>query len=715
MSRLNDLLRQLEANEKTAAIAKELRTEYDALVDRRAFGLNFERHTPETVELPGRTIRRGDKVHVLPERGKNPTAENSRLWRVVAIDRSAGIATVEDTAVQPAETQERPLTELVVVAEFRDPIYPGLVSTGKVECGGDKPFHAVINAENYHALQTLLFTHRGRVDCIYIDPPYNTGARDWKYSNDYVESDDLYRHSKWLAFMERRLLLARDLLNPEESVLIVTIDEREQSRLALLLEQVFPEASTSMVTSVISPQGSARPGSFSRVEEYLFVVRIGGSEVQRTGDDMLIEAEKAVDAPVWFSMIRSGTDARREDSKNLFYPIFVEESSRRIVDVGDALPLGDARTSVPDRPGLRTIWPIRRDGSEGRWQLSASTFREYARDGFAKVGEKNPAGNFAIMYIRTGDRARILAGDIERQGTDQFGYAIYRRVGGASSSRIPKSVWNKLSHDAGKQGSMLVSSLLGGRKFPFPKSLYAVEDAIRFFVLDKPEAVVVDFFGGSGTTGHAVMRLNKLDGGRRRSIVVTNNEVSFEEQRALRARGLRPGDEEWDRFGICEWITKPRLKAAITGKTPDGEPVKLDYKFNGEFPMKEGLQENVEFFTLTYEAPLRVSSSREFARVAPLLWMRAGSQGRRIDDVSAGFDVVDTYGVLADLDQTEPFLKAIAAREAEGAEIRMAFVVTDDDRLFTSVCRDLPEHVEAVRLYEAYLRNFEIEAGRSTR
>ena len=133
------------------------------------------------------------------------------------------------------------IEDLVVVAEFRDPIYPGLVSTGKIERGGDKPFHTVINAENFHALQTLLFTHRGKVDCVYIDPPYNTGARDWKYNNDYVEGDDHYRHSKWLAFMERRLLLAKELLNPDDSVLIVTIDEKEYLRLGLLLEQIFPE------------------------------------------------------------------------------------------------------------------------------------------------------------------------------------------------------------------------------------------------------------------------------------------------------------------------------------------------------------------------------------------------------------------------------------------------------------------------------------------
>jgi adenine-specific DNA-methyltransferase len=643
-----------------------------------------------------------------------PTKLDETLWRFLAIDGTTATVLLEplDAPVDgelPTAVTEVTIHDLVVVAEFRDSIYPGLVSTGKVERGGDRPFHTVINAENYHALETLLFTHRGRVDAIYIDPPYNTGARDWKYNNDYVEGDDLYRHSKWLAFMERRLLLAKELLDPDDSVLIVTIDEKEYLRLGLLLEQVFPSGVIQMVSSVISPQGSARPGGFSRVDEYIFFVRIGVSTVQRTGDDMLIETEKAVDAPVWFSMIRSGTGARREDSKNLFYPIFVDESSRKVVDVGEPLPVSTPRTAVPDRPGMLTVWPIRRDGSEGRWQLSASTLREDVAAGFAKIGEKNPAGNYAVMYIRSGDRVRISSGDIVESGMDSWGNAIYDRVGSNSSSRIPKSVWNKLSHDAGKQGSMLVSRMLGGRKFPFPKALYAVEDALRFFVGAKPDAVIVDFFAGSGTTAHAVMRLNKQDGGRRQSISVTNNEVAANEQASLRKEGFRPGDAEWERWGICEHITKPRIEAAITGKTPDGGPIKGEYRFRDEIPMSEGFEENVEFFTLTYEAPLRVASNREFIKVAPLLWMRAGSVGRRIDDISGGWDVADAYGVLADLDKTEDYLKAIA----DGADLlNVAFVVTDEDRLFESVARELPEHVEPVRLYEAYLRNFEIESGR---
>jgi adenine-specific DNA-methyltransferase len=266
MSRLNDLLRELRSREPV--LARDLEREVAALADRRAFGLNFERHVPEAVELPGRKARRGDKVRILPERGQMPKRADEKLWRVVGIDRSARTAELEclaaptpnpreptvDSGEARHKTRTAALDDLVVVAEFRDPIYPGLVSTGKVHRGGDKPFHTVINAENFHALQTLLFTHRGKVDAIYIDPPYNTGNKDWKYNNDYVESDDLYRHSKWLAMMERRLEIARELLRTS-GTLVVTIDEHEVHRLGLLLDQVFPECAKQMVTIVNNPKG----------------------------------------------------------------------------------------------------------------------------------------------------------------------------------------------------------------------------------------------------------------------------------------------------------------------------------------------------------------------------------------------------------------------------------------------------------------------------
>ena len=124
--------------------------------------------------------------------------------------------------------------------------------------------------------------------------------------------------------------------------------------------------------------------------------------------------------------------------------------------------------------------------------------------------------------------------------------------------------------------------------------------------------------------------------------------------------------------------------------------------------MADGFNENVEFFTLTYEAPLRVASNREFDKIAPLLWMRAGSRGRRIDDISSGWDVADTYGVLADLDHTGDFIKAVGGKRGRGDRLRSH----GRGPLFESVVANCPTTSSPVRLYEAYLRNFEIESGR---
>ncbi|MBP6901799.1 MAG: hypothetical protein KBC73_17010 [Burkholderiaceae bacterium] len=274
MSRLTDLLAQAKA--KDSQLGADLEREFKVLSARLPFGLNFERHSPEAVELPQRSVRKGDKVRVLPERGTTAKGDD-RLWRVARINKAGEIRSADLELLDSAQivTQTVALDDLVVVAEFRDTIYPGLASTGRIERGGDKPYHSVINGENNHVLKALTFSHRGKVDVIYIDPPYNTGAKDWKYNNDYVEGDDLYRHSKWLAMMERRLLVASELLNPAGSALIVTIDEKEYLRLGLLLEQMFPEARIQMVSDQINPANVARKGGFGRSDEYIYFVMQG--------------------------------------------------------------------------------------------------------------------------------------------------------------------------------------------------------------------------------------------------------------------------------------------------------------------------------------------------------------------------------------------------------------------------------------------------------
>ena len=270
-----------QARAKDPQLAADLEGEIRQLTQGRRFGLVFERHQPEGVELPGRPIRVGDTVRVLPPRGSTHGGDSVR-WRVTSLRRTSdGVLANLESEGDEAERETRSVStaDLVAVAGIQDRIFPGLVETGRVERGGDKPFHTVINAENFHALEMLTYTHRHKVDCIYIDPPYNTGAKDWKYNNDYVESDDDYRHSKWLSFMERRLQVARELLNPEDSVLIVTIDEKEYLRLGMLLEQTFPEARIQMISTLINPAGTARADSFNRTNEFIYFVRLGKAEI----------------------------------------------------------------------------------------------------------------------------------------------------------------------------------------------------------------------------------------------------------------------------------------------------------------------------------------------------------------------------------------------------------------------------------------------------
>ncbi len=170
MSRLTDLIARVRA--KDGMLGEELEREFKVLASRRAFGLNFERHKPESVELPGRPVRRGDKVRILPPRGTTQRGDQ-RLWRVTRIegDGEARLAQLALIDAETPETAKVAVADLVVVAEFRDYIYPGLVSTGRVTRGGDKPFHTVINGENFHVLEALTYTHRGKIDAIYIDPP----------------------------------------------------------------------------------------------------------------------------------------------------------------------------------------------------------------------------------------------------------------------------------------------------------------------------------------------------------------------------------------------------------------------------------------------------------------------------------------------------------------------------------------------------------------
>ncbi len=706
MSRLTDLIAQAKA--KDPSLGYELEREFKTLASRRSFGLNFERHRPENVELPGRPVRKGDKVRVLPERGLSKKGDQ-RLWKARKISGRNNKRTAQIELINADEPERKDVSveDLVVVAEFQDYIYPGLVSTGKVERSYNRPFHTVINAENFHALEALTFTHRGKIDAIYIDPPYNSGAKDWKYNNDYVEKDDMYRHSKWLAFMERRLKISKELLNPQNSALVCSIDEKEYLNLGLLLKQTFPEARIQMVSSVINAKGIIRDNEFSRTNEFLFFCFLGNHRI------MPEQKEVDNDKVRWASLRRSDVESARGTPKGgpeQFYPIYINEKTGKIEGIGQPLRHNEEASTAPKKPGCITVLPIREKGDvlEMNWGLTIPTLKQRLEKGYVKaVISGKQKKKITIYYLTSGQIVDIEKGNIVVEGYDEAGSAIIAYADGKKSN--PTTQWAKDSHNAQSHGSDLLRELLPKRDFPFPKSLYAVEDILRILVGDNKEAAILDFFSGSGTTAHAVMRLNKQDGGRRQCISVTNNEVAPTEQNDLQKKKLRPGDKDWEKWGICDYITKPRIKAAITGKTPEGSKIKGEYKFTDEFPIADGFEENAEFFTLTYETPVAVSHNRAFSRIAPLLWMRAGSQGKRIDKIPQnGWDVADTYGILLDLDKASKFCKEIESREG----IHIAYIVTDDDRRFQSVARRLPENIEPVRLYESYLTNFRFSMGR---
>lgn len=456
------------------------------------------------------------------------------------------------------------------------------------------PWNFIIQGDNLQALYLLEKTHRGKVDCIYIDPPYNTGARDWKYNNDYVDGNDEYRHSKWLSMMKNRLLLAKRLLNPEDSVLIVTIDEKEYLRLGCLLEEMFPEARIQMISSVISPRGAMRKDMFTRVEEYIYYVFVGEASVVPFGPDMLQFTEyENVDIKVWAQMIRTSSNGPRSKRPNLFYPVFFNKENGRYMGVGEPLPVDMDRKDAVVPEGCFAVYPIRRDGMEVSWALQTETFKMKIEKGYIKFGKWNKGDtNRAMAHLQTGTMSRIANGEIDVLGKDEEGTVI---LGSTAKGKRPSSVWNMQSHDAGSKGKNMLTSILPYCDFAYPKSLYAVRDSLKFIVANKPNAIIVDFFAGSGTTMHAVNLLNAEDGGNRTCIMVTNNEISASEEKEFEKRGIHKGDKEWEDHGIAKYVTWPRTICSINGTDINGKALKGEY-LGGDIPMSNGFKANVKFF-----------------------------------------------------------------------------------------------------------------------
>ena len=349
----------------------------------------------------------------------------------------------------------------------------------------EQKWNFLIEGDNLQSLYLLEKTHFGKIDCIYIDPPYNTGAKTWKYNNDYVDKRDTYRHSKWLSMMSVRMSIAKKLLK-EDGVFICAIDENELATTLLLIEDVFGENYKSdCITVVHNPRG-IQGDNFSYINEYaIFTYRKGLKAI--TTREL---SEEEID---WSPLRNWGDESERHDAANCFYPIYVKDG--KIVGFGDDVTSDDS--FHPNK-------------------------NEY---------------------------------DIEI-GKD---FTPYR------------TVWNDKKYDANEYGTQLIKSMIPNCDFSFPKSIYTVYECLYAVTKDKPDAIILDYFAGSGTTGHATLMMNKLLGGNRHFILCTNNDVGEKKEKEYKKKygEIDSESDKWidwkEKYGIASSVTYPRIKSTIEG------------------------------------------------------------------------------------------------------------------------------------------------------
>lgn len=733
MAAINDLIAQITDE----GLRKRLEQEVNKLSKQKKFGLVFESHLPEVTPLYDMPIKTGCKV-ILRDR-----SEDKNIYTVLSVDNGMAVC-----GLKSAEgTKSISVNDLVRVAEFGEPIYPYLKPIDCVCNSSEDDFwHALIEADNYHALQLLEYLYASRVDCIYIDPPYNNRDKSWKYNNDYVDSSDSYAHSKWLSFMEKRLRIAKKLLNPKKSVLILTIDEKEYLHIGCLLEEIFPDAQIQMITSVISAKGVVRNDQFSRVEEYIFVVEYGEVSFSKfpfnmLDDDVKKEADREIE---WLGFRRRAPQAKRNSRPNQFYPVYVNNETGIIEAIGDVVKQGVDRNTISVPEGCTALWPLSKDGDERLWSLIPEQARTNLEKGYLRVknwNKKERTGT--VYYLPSGTIDDIESGKARTTGKNNDGSIIAKYE--AEGTTPPKRVWNMKSHNAETYGTNVLNSILG-KRFDYPKSIYAVHDALSFFVGNNPNALIIDFFAGSGTTLHAVNLLNAEDNGNRRCVLVTNNEMSVEEEKQLIDAGRLPGDEEWENFGIANYVTWPRIVGCIKGRDIDGNVLQGNYGVDketyelqklkvvegdktktinayikkneplypklAELKVGDGFRSNAIFFKLGFLDKTSVALGMQFKELLPVLWMKAGAKGRcpEIKENCPKMLILpeNRFAVLVDENAFLEFSDEIKKHPS----IQTVYLVTDYEVNYRSMVRSMNVK-ETYQLYRDYLDNFRINHGRN--
>lgn len=349
-----------------------------------------------------------------------------------------------------------------------------------IDNGGQMNF--LLEGDNLASLQLLLKTHKGKIDLIYIDPPYNTGHNDFAYDDNFVSANDAFLHSKWLSFMRNRLALAKNLLSPVGCIFI-SINDIEQSQLKLLCDSIFGESNFIATLPKKGSGGRQDSKHFAVVHEYVLCYArnanyfVAGREEKESGDYPLMD--ETTGRRYKLQLLRKwGDSSRRIDRPNLYYPLYYSEKSGEI-------------STEPIADGI-IIYPMLSKTEEGRWRWGKSTMQENIENG-------------VVIF--------------QKKSGEYVGYEkIYEPTEVATK---PYTTW--IDDIDNNTGSTLLKNILGKTAFDYPKPLDLIEKLLRRGT-DRTDITVLDFFAGSGTTGHAVMKLNAEDGGTRRFILCTNNE-----------------------------------------------------------------------------------------------------------------------------------------------------------------------------------------------
>ena len=415
---------------------------------------------------------------------------------------------------KPEDVEERLREKLPVLREVKD---KAILSDEP-----DAPNHILIEGDNLEALTALTYTHEGSIDVIYIDPPYNTGAKNWKYNNDYVDSNDAFKHSKWISMMNKRLKIAKRLLS-DRGILVLTIDDYEIENITLLLNEIFGEDNR-LGTVVIrnNPSGRSTTSGFSIAHEYaLFYAKSHEDAVlgrlERTEEQIGRYKEKDdIGKYEWVNFrARYSTN-----SASMQYPIYIKKDGSDFRIPSMKYINGEYKVFEDVADDEYVELPIDGNGKLRSWKWSIETLLE------------KKATDIGIRLD---------------QGKK---YTIYAKSRLKDEGMLPLTWWEKSEYSATSMGNNLLANILGGKLFDYPKSLYAVIDSLKVANADTT-STILDFFAGSGTTLHATMQLNAEDGGHRQCILVTNNENN-----------------------ICEEVTYERNKRVINGyTTPKGVEV----------------------------------------------------------------------------------------------------------------------------------------------